>query len=130
MAEEQGQPMDPSAREGDGVMHVNHPRMTYGMETLVAEVLALFPETTYETSNVNPRNVAFDVQFDITSFGADPHEVATLIGLTEDDERIFEVSANQTHVLVSFVNNPTLMDNRDPYGLADAWIVLNEGEVQ
>lgn len=118
------QMMDASMPEGKGGVRANRPRKVYAMSTLIAEVEALFPETTYEVSNYNRFNAALSVQFDTRSPGME-----LLLSLIEDDIRVEEVLADDGQVLVTFRDNPRTMDNRDPFNLASAWKILTETDV-
>lgn len=114
--------MDPSAPEGDAVVHTNRERNVYALDTLVKEVVALFSETTYEVSNRTRFNAALDVQFDTHESSG----LSVLLSLVEDDERVAEVVVDVDDVLVRFRGNPRLQDSREPFGLAEAWSVMNE----
>lgn len=124
------QPMDNSAPEAAiGTVRVNNHRMCWAMQTLIAEVEALFPETNYETSNIDGRNTAHDVTFDLSMLA--PHEVndlSILLTALDGDERVRDTIAQDDMVLVSFVANARLKDKRDPFRLADAYDVLTEDE--
>jgi len=136
---EKGQPMDAAIRENTvGTATTNRKRNCYAMNTLIAEVTDLFPETSYEVSNYDGRNVAHDIQFDITSVPDDEQDLFILLmGLLVSsdgshphnaDPRIAEVSIDPEGVLVSFRASARTQDDRSPFGLADAWeIVVDDG---
>lgn len=121
--------MDPSVQEGAAKKHQNEPRSVYALDTLVEEVKALFPETTYEVSNFDGRNAAHDVQFQITS-EADNAALPELLGLAipASDPRVEEIllDAEDGLLLVSFYKNARVQDSREPFGLNDAWAILGE----
>lgn len=130
-SEKEIQPMDASIRENKtGTAATNRQRNCYAMKTLIAEVLALFPETSYEVSNYDGRNVAHDVQFDITSIPDEDQDLFTLLmGMLGDtaynqDSRITEVIIDPEGALVSFRANARTQDLREPFGLADAWEII------
>ena len=120
-------PMDPSARErAIGTQAQNHPRPCWAMKTLIAEVMDLFPETTYEESGYDGRNTALDVVFDV-------HEcpdLARLLECVRTDDRVVDVDYDQhgQMVLVAFRAQPRMQDSREPFGLADAWSILIDEE--
>lgn len=120
--------MDPSAREVSvPEVHVNNQRLAYALETLIAEVMELFPETLHEVSNYNGRNVALDVRFHSED---DFDDLSTLLRLVADDARVAEVLVDEddSYVLVALRPNPRTQDLRDPFNLGDALLVLAENE--
>lgn len=128
-------PMDDGIREqAVGVPNANNRRVCYAIKTLVAEVLELFPETPVEYSNYDGRNTALDVTFDLTVLNADDREtLSTLLQLLGDrayseDQRIREVTYDDSAVLVSIISGPRTQDIREPFGLADAYVVLAEDD--
>lgn len=127
------EPMDPGAQETTTpVVVVNHPRVCYAAQTLVAEVETLFPETPVEYANVNGRNVSLDVIFDLSSMdGHERDNFTALLELCRGDLRIAEVvvadESDQSSVLVSFHNSALTQDLREPFGLEEAWLVMAEG---
>lgn len=120
------QPMDPTAREeAVATPATNAKRVCHAAKTLVAEVDALFPETTVEVSNFNGRNTALDVSFDLTSLDSEDASLLTrLISLTEDDNRVASVLVEDGQVLVAFHNNPRTHDSRESFDLLSAHTVL------
>lgn len=118
------EPMDPGVVETKTPeVRPNNGRNAYSVDTLIAEVTDLFPEVTYETSNPDWRNANTDVTFDdVTDEGL----VSLLRALAETDPRVAEVITEETRVLVSVKQNPRTQDSREPFGLADAWMVLVE----
>lgn len=123
--EKQNMPMDVTMPEGAAEMHVNHPRNVYAMDQLISEVEALFPDVHYEVSDRNPRNVAFSVRFDLIG----DMDLRSLLTLVESDERVSEVVADREGVMVTFITNPVLMDNRDTFDLEAAYAVFAEGSL-
>jgi len=125
-------PMDAGAAEGDApAMYKPNDRNCYAMEQLISEVEQLFPGVIYEVSSRNPRGVAFDVTF-VPADGTDP-DFRLLLELLGDpayntDPRIEYVIPGSDGVLVSFRTNPHTMDDRSPFGLAEAWSVLSGEE--
>lgn len=122
------EPMDPGVRENAvGEARVNNPRDCWAIKTLVAEVDELFPETTYETSNVDGRNTALDVQFDLTGLVSDDRRLfALLLSAADSDPRVDEVLTEDDSVLVSFKANARTQDDRASFGLSDAFDILVE----
>lgn len=122
------EPMDPSARETTTpVPSSNHPRVAYALQTLVAEVRHLFPETPVEYSNVDGRNTSLDATFDLTVLDSEDRSAfRDLMRLTTSDERVAEVLTEDDQVLVSIRSNPRTQDSREPFGLNDAWLVMHE----
>ena len=105
------------------------PRLCYAIVTLVDEVRALYPEAPYEVSNVNGRNTALDVAFDLTAIPEDDREVlVTLLRLVEDDVRVASVDVDESQVLVSIKSNARKRNSRDTFDLDGAFAVLVEGE--
>lgn len=122
------EPMDASATEVKvGAPHVNHPRVCHAAKTLVAEVLDLFPETPVEYSNYNGRNTALDVTFDLTTLDErDADDLTIVLRLLDSDQRVAEVIAEESAVLVSFRNSPLLQDSRAPFNIAEAMSILDD----
>lgn len=127
-AEDKTGPMDDSVKEATvGTAATNAPRQCWALKTLVSEVQILFPETPYEVSNIDGRNTALDVQFDLTTL--DSQERADLIVLLlslDEDPRVAEVMGEDGLVLISFKSNALTQDDRTPFGLADAYQILIE----
>jgi hypothetical protein len=124
--------MDPSIRENPvGKMAVNAGRACWAAKTLVAEVLELFPETPVEYSNPDGRNTALDVSFDTTVHDTlDGELLATVLDLSRSDSRIKDIDGEDGQVIVSFKSNPRTQDSREPFGLGDALLVLDEEQDQ
>lgn len=123
------QMMDPSIIENKTpVAKANNPRVCWAIKTLNTEVWSLFPETPVEYSNVNGRNTALDVTYDLTGLDAgDIYDFVTLLRLIEDDERVAEVLTDkEEHVLVSMRPNPRTQDSRESFGLHQANLILSE----
>ncbi len=125
------QPMDDSTREvATPVASTNAARPCYAIKTLVAEVLALFPETPVEYTNYDGRNAALSVSFDMTSLSEDDRiDMTNLMTLLNDpayneDQRIEYVIVEDEQVLVTIRSNPRTQDSRARFGLADALSVL------
>lgn len=134
MSKDKSKMMDPGMPEGEAPDRYRpNERMPYAMEQLIAEVADLTDsDVPYQESNRNQRGVAFDVQFDTSLLDSDTREMfGLLMGLLVDpahnnDDRIKHVDVDeQDGVLVSFANNVQVMDDRTPFGLADAWAVMN-----
>lgn len=124
-------PMDTSIGEkAVGSMHVNKTRVCWALKTLVAEVLELFPETPVEYANHDGRRTALSASFDLTVHDEqDADDIGALLILLNDpayneDPRIESVvyEEGQAHVLMR--SDPRTQDSREPFGLADAWLVL------
>lgn len=125
-------PMDTAIVENKNpVAATNRQRPCYAIKTLVAEVQALFPETSYEVSNYDGRNTGLDVMFDMTSIPEDVADGAgLLISMVDSDPRVeltIVGSDDVQGVLVSIKPGPRTQDIRDSFGLAEAWSVLSEG---
>lgn len=126
------EPMDARVKEhAVGVAPTNHHRVCWAIKTLVAEFRALFPETPVEYSNIDGRNTALDVTFDLTEVDADEREAAAqLLQLVDTDKRVEDVIVGdkdmKDQVLVSMFSSPRTQDSRAPFGLGDSWVVLTE----
>lgn len=124
-------PMDPSAQEVSGTNRVssNTARNVYAMDTLIAEVLDLFPETVVETNDVDGRNAAHTVGFSVEGREEKPI-LLTILELLVSDPRILSVGADDEVglVWVAFTHNARLKDSREPFNLSAAFSVLIEQE--
>jgi hypothetical protein len=120
-------PMDPTTKEARvGTPAANNERACYAAKTLVAEVNELFPETPFEYSNHDGRNTALDVTFDLNGMDNDAAlDLHHVLGLIDSDARVAGVIVEDEAVLVSFRSSPRTQDLRDPFGLADALMVLS-----
>lgn len=123
--------MDPSAPEtktpptGEVGGMSNTARVAYAIKQLVKEVEELFPETPVTYGNINGRNTALSVEFDLTSLDKSEREALTnLAGLVESDPRVLDVLPLSESVLITLRANPVTQDSREPFGLADALHVL------
>jgi hypothetical protein len=127
---EKNQPMDSTAREVlIPVEFTNNTRVCWAAKTLVAEVEELFPETPVEYSNYDGRNTALDVAFDLTTLDREDSEMlSTLLIVVRGESRVREVVADYDtqQVLVGFKSDPRTQDSREPFGLGDALLVLDE----
>jgi hypothetical protein len=125
------QPMDPGAPEvRTPTASTNRRRDCWAIKTLVAEFLALFPETPYETDGYDGRNTALHAQFDLSVLDQPERDTATaLLELVETDERVAEVLAEDDYVMVLMHSNPRTQDSRNSFGLGDAYLVLTEGSL-
>lgn len=108
----------------------NRQRQCWAIDTLVAEVLALFPETPVEYSNHNAFNAALGVTFDLTGMdGGDSVVFNNLLDILGTDERVAEVwKADYDQTYVGMRPVAALYDRRDVFGLADAYTILVDGE--
>lgn len=128
------EPMDPAIHEETvAPMVTNHERVCYAARTLASEVEALFPETPVEYSNVDGRNTALDVTFDLTVLDeADRDDLTRVLNLVDSDPRVDLVIAggaeHEGQVLVSFKSSLRTQDSREPFGLADAFSVLIDSD--
>jgi len=119
------EPMDSDAPETTNAAPVtNRQRNAYAVDTLIAEVLEVFPETTYEVSGYNQFNTALHVAFHPDEF----ERVDEVLALIEHDERVQEVIAEPSDhtILVALHPNLRLQDLRDPFNIAEAWAILAE----
>lgn len=128
-------PMDDSIREEKvGKPAANNARVCYALVTLVSEVSEMFPEVPVEYSNVNGRNTSLDATFDLTPLDVQDRglfsDLFRLLGDSayNEDRRVAEVVVDGDQVLVSMRNDPRTMDSREPFGMADALLVLADEE--
>lgn len=122
------EPMDVTAKETDNPVTTNHQRAAWGVRTLIEEVHALFPETPYEVSGYNGRNVGLDVQFDFTSLDSQDRADACTLLILMGDTRVWQADVEDGAALVQFNNNPRTYDSRESFGLADAYLILAESD--
>lgn len=119
-------PMDPDAPEiPAGTAPVaNRQRNAYAIDTLISEVLEVFPETTHEVSGYNQFNTALHVAFHPEEF----ERVDEVLSLIEVDERVQEVlvEPEDRTILVALHPNMRLQDLRDPFNIKHAWAILAE----
>lgn len=126
---------DLGPNRGTGTPRANAPRQCWAIRTLVAEVEGLFPETPVTYTNVDGRNTALAVTFDLTSLSEDDRiDFTNLMQLLtdpayNDDQRIEYGIIEDEHVLISMRSSSRTQDLREPFGLADALHVLS-GEVE
>lgn len=115
------EPMDSGAPERDVAEPVStYRRACYAAKTLIAEVLELFPETEYQVAAYNGRDVGLAVSFDAVDEG-----LRDLLRLVSD-HRIYRVEISGSKIIVAFHNRPRIYDLRDPFGLDEAWSVLED----
>lgn len=125
------EPMEASTTppEAVGTPATNNVRVCWAAKTLVNEFTDLFPETPVEYSNPDGRNTMLDVSFDMTAVDdVDRDAAVALLELTNTDARVAGLISISDMVLVSFKSSARTQDNRDSFGLADAWDVLTDGE--
>lgn len=120
------QPMDPEAVESSVPVGpvANRQRNAYALDTLIEEVLSVFPETTYEVSGYNAFNTALHVVFHTEEF----ERLDELISMVADDHRIEEVlyESEDRTILVALRPNLRTQDLRTPFHLPAAWTILSE----
>lgn len=124
-------PMDDTIRENPvGITATNRQRPCWAIKQLVAEVQELFPETPYEISNYDGRNVGLGVTFDLTTLdGGDSVLFNNLMSVLDTDERVAEViTADYDQTFVLMHGRATTQDSRESFGLADAWSILADTE--
>jgi hypothetical protein len=119
--------MDPSIREQatpDPI--VTAKRDAYAVTTLVSEVMALFPEVTYETGSDSVRSVNTVVTFD----DFESPDLHPLLSLVESDVRVKSVERDDHDPLIAVEFYPSLrtQDSRAPFGLAAAYDILNRDD--
>lgn len=122
------EPMDDSVREhAVGTAPTNQRRVCWAIKTLVDEVHALFPETTVEYGDYDGRNTALSVAFDLTPLPAEDAQIdlSNLLDILGTDERVSRVVRSDVEVGVSMRSNPRTQDSREPFGLADAYLILS-----
>lgn len=125
-------PMDPGAKEAlIGTPTTNRQRVCWAVQTLVAEVHDLFPETPVEYSDYDGRNTALAVTFDRTGLDNEDYSMFdALIGLVDADPRVAEVilDGDEEGAYVRMNANPRTQDNRLSFGLGSALGVLGGGD--
>lgn len=113
----------PEDRTGSSPAPVS--RNVWAIDTLIEEVVALFPGTKYETGSPNVFNANMFVAFT----PAEENEVdlhLLLLTLEEVDERIATVQSDgDGRVIVGIAANPVLRDSRKPFGVKDAAVGLD-----
>lgn len=123
------QPMDDSVREhAVGTAPTNRQRVCWAIKTLVEEVHALFPETTVEYGDYDGRSAALSVTFSLTPLPSEDDQIdlSNLFDILGTDERVSRVERSDVmEVYVLMRSNPRTQDNRDPFGLADAYLILS-----
>lgn len=121
------QPMDPSAREtATPEVATNAARVAYALKTLVAEVLALFPETPHEFGDVDGRNTALSVTFDTTPMdGLDRDAFTGLLDAVKTDARVAEVTSEDDLTYMLLRASARTQDDRSSFDLADIWLDMN-----
>lgn len=103
-------------------------RHCYSIDTLVSEVLGLFPETIVTYGDPNGRDVALSATFETEESGFGPlREILSIVGL---GERIAMVSTDLVggRITVFVRNTPATYDSREQFGLAEAFAVLIEDQ--
>jgi hypothetical protein len=124
--------MDPSIPEASvAAPQANTGRPCWAIETLREEVQALFPETAIEYSAYNGRNTALGVTFDCAMLDDEDWTIARkAVGLIPVDARVQEivVDGDQRIIYAAMYSNARTQDSREPFGLADAYALLIEGD--
>lgn len=132
--EKTAQPMDALVHEDrHPVMKENSGRVCWAIKTLNEEVWALFPETPVEYSDQDGRNTALAVTYDLSALDEEDRVVlGDLLMLVRDDARVSLTLLNHdpyyTAVLVSMHSSARTQDNREPFGLATALMILSGNE--
>lgn len=125
------QPMDPSINEtATPVQRSANPRNAYTIDTIIAEVLAIYPDTPYEVGDRTALNVATSVRFDLVGAAApdlddstDAVSLPDLLALLDvTDPRLAEISPSEGYVRVRA--SARTQDSREPFGFAEAWDTL------
>lgn len=129
MNDKKMEPMDPGAREGDNPgVSAHTPRVAYALKTLVAEVLALFPETPVEYSHPDGRNTQLGVTFDLTALPDedDRENFSALLRSVRLDARVEEVRvyAEEMQLYVQLFSRPRTQDDRSTFSLGDIWLSM------
>lgn len=123
---EKGAPMDPTFREDKTpVVASNRQRDCYALATLRMEVLDLFPETEWEVSEFDGRNVGHAITFTTP----EEESLSDLLLLIESDHRVSQVTLpviGQTRV--EFHHSMRTQDSREPFNLAEAWAEMFNGD--
>lgn len=121
------QEMDPSTREvKNPVMSTNQQRSCYAMTALLTELLDLFPETPYEVGGYDGRNVALEVTFDLSSVEGSESLIELLEDVETSDARVESLLVEDQQANLRFKSNPRTQDSLEPFGLADAWLILSD----
>jgi hypothetical protein len=119
------EPMDSGAPErAVGEAAPTNQRACYAAKTLVAEVLALFPETVWMVENYNGRNVGLRVV--VLTDAEDQDKLSDLLALVDSDSRVERVQTFASETIIDFHNRPRTYDLRDSFGLDEAWMVMGE----
>lgn len=126
------EPMDKAAREAGAPQDFTpRPRDAYAVVTLITEVQAIFPDMEVETFGPNGRGVSLDVAF----YDDDEPDLSAVLALLGDpaytaEPRIEEVarSTNDNCTIVTIINDPSLYDRREPFGIAGAIEVMSSEE--
>lgn len=140
--------MDPDATEvaapvaADGTVDTSlhapySARNCWALETLIAEVRAIYPEATYSISEVGRRQVGIAATFegwDANHEGTEP-SLPQVLACVEADHRVAEVtsatsdeSGDNAWVSVRMNANTVTMDQRDTFNVGDAYAILTDGE--
>lgn len=127
-----GEPMDKKAKEIlRPVALPNVTRNCWALETLVREMLDLFPETGVAFGNYDGRNTALDAVFDLSMLDPEDRDLAAaLLQMLTVDHRVDDAVYEESEALatVSIKSGPRTQDLRDPFGLADAFDVITAEE--
>lgn len=116
------EPMDPTHVDSASAPTGNQPRVCYALKTLIAEVSALFPETTVETGDVDGRNTALSATF--TTDNADFLLLMDVLDLTDPRVESVAVDDQTKSTKVKMRSNPRTQDSREPFGIGEAWLIL------
>lgn len=118
------EPMDPGAPEGNPVTGY-YPRTVMAVEQLIEEVTTLFPEVVHEVGTRNPRSEAFAVTFG--NYADYDDTFNALMALVAQDHRVRSVTEKDYETTVTLKFNPTTHDDRAPFGIEEAYLVLEDG---
>lgn len=121
------EPMDAGAPErSTGAAATNNQRVCYALVTLMNEIHALFDSVVPEYVEPDGRNTLLAVSLDLSSMDDDDRIDLTALLSILSDSRIENVAVDEGEesAYIKIRSNPRTQDLRDPFGLADALLVL------
>jgi hypothetical protein len=129
MSDKEQSPMDPGAQEllpGEQTVITHASRLCYALRTLVEEFTELFPETTYEVFDINGRNTALSVRFNLAAITDQEREdaAAALIRMLAGEPRVLESGVEAREGYVRFRPSARTQDNPETFSLRAAYEIL------
>lgn len=116
---------------GQGFAEPLEPRQCYAVEQMVDEVRSLFPDIPADHSNFDVFNASLDVLFDTSVLSEEDRAVLEAIFTNyalDQDPRIDAIIVGPEGILVSMYPSARTKDNRDPFGVDEAFTILSVGE--